>query len=172
MSATVFSTLSGVLTGKHPELGILCRETGEVLIPASGTNKAHWTYGSKNKRSGYMEVGFRGKRYYVHHIIAQTFLDNQANLPTIDHISRDKLDNRPSNLRFASFKTQSDNRQVCEDSLDKYGVRSVENKRAYMRAYMRARRAEDQDFADRERVRNREYAAKQRVLGKKQRKCP
>lgn len=161
MSGSVFSTLSGILTGKHPELGILCREDGAVFLPKSGTNPAHWTYGSKNKRSGYMEVRFRGKHYYVHRLIAQTFLDNPLNLPTVDHISRGKLDNRPSNLRFASFKTQSDNRRVCEDSLDKYGVRSVENKRAYMCAYMRARRAEDQDFADRERVRNR--AAKQRA---------
>lgn len=185
MSASVFSTLSGVLTGKHPTTGLLCRETGEVLLPKSGTHPAHWTRGYKDTR-GYMRVRFHGKGYLAHRLVAETFLNNPLNLPTVDHISRDKSANFLSNLRFASFKTQVDNRQICEDSKARYGVRSVEDKRAYKRAYYannpgyaewcRAREHErcatNPEYAERKRTRNREWREKQRELGKRQRRCP
>lgn len=182
MSGSVFSTLSGVLTGKHPTTGLLCRETGEVFVPKSGNNPAHWTFGSKHP-SGYLYVTINGKHFAVHRIICQTFHDNPLNLPTVDHISRDKLDNRPSNLRFASYKTQSDNRRVCEDSQTKYGVRECDNPLEYNKQF----RAANPDFAEkcREGVRKwrkdnpekvkqllKDYYYKQKALGKRRRTCP
>lgn len=141
---------------QHPGLGLWCREDGKVLVPASGTHKEHWTYGSKNSRTGYLSVRYRGKRYYVHKLVIGAFVENCENLPTVDHINRDKTANFLSNLRYASHKTQQSNRQVCEDSLAKYGVRRCEDRNGYYRA----RRAKDPEYAERVRSKNREYYAK------------
>jgi hypothetical protein len=168
---------------RHPELGLWCREDGAVLVPASGTHKEHWTYGSKNNRTGYLSVRYRGKRYYVHRLVIGAFVENKLGLPTVDHINRVKTANFLSNLRYASHKTQQSNRQVCEDSLERYGVRRCEDRNAYQRA----RRAKDPEYAERvraknrkwraknaekERARGREKYAKQKALGRRYRKCP
>lgn len=49
------------------------------------------------------------KSYLVHRLVAESFIPNQGNLPTVDHINRDKTDNRVENLRWASYKLQCEN---------------------------------------------------------------
>lgn len=141
----------------HPGTGLWCREDGAVLVPAGGRGrKEQWTFGNKNSRTGYMAVGFRGRLYLVHRLIAESFLKNEFNLPTTDHINRIRDDNRPSNLRFASRKLQNDNRQVCEDSLARYGVRACENLKEYLRAY----REKNPEYIERQRASARKWYAK------------
>jgi hypothetical protein len=70
------------------------RQSGKWLKPSKGTN-------------GYLTVGLRdadGKRHrkYVHRLVAQAFIDNPDNLPQVDHINGNKLDNRVENLRWLS----------------------------------------------------------------------
>ena len=48
----------------------------------------------------------------VHRLVAETFIPNPENLPTVDHINRNKRDNRIENLRWASWSTQILNREV------------------------------------------------------------
>lgn len=49
------------------------------------------------------------KKYYkIHRLIAETYIPNPDNKPFIDHINRDRKDNRIDNLRWA---TQSENNQ-------------------------------------------------------------
>lgn len=93
----------------HPTIdGILVSNLGRVFIPKRGKHKEHWTIGCKNG-SGYLVIMFQGKLYQVHRLVAETFLPNPNNLPTVDHIDRNKLNNSVENLRWADYSTQSTN---------------------------------------------------------------
>lgn len=61
--------------------------------------------------SGYYRIGLfdgNGKRrvHYVHRLVAETFIPNPSNLPTVNHIDGNKLNNRVDNLEWC---TQSEN---------------------------------------------------------------
>lgn len=50
------------------------------------------------------------KRLLVHRIVADNFLLNPEDKPTVDHINRKRADNRLCNLRWATHKEQSENK--------------------------------------------------------------
>lgn len=59
----------------------------------------------------YFVFSVNGERKTVkkHRLIAETFIPNPENKPTVDHINCDKRDNRICNLRWATNKEQSNN---------------------------------------------------------------
>lgn len=63
---------------------------------------------------GYLYVRLyneNGWRYFkVHIIVAKTFIPNLLNEPTVDHIDRDKENNKIDNLRWTSYKEQENNK--------------------------------------------------------------
>ena len=67
-------------------------------------------------RTGYMQVklntpsGFVTR--YKHRLIAQHFIPNPDNLPDVDHIDRNKLNNSLNNLRWVSHSENLKNRTV------------------------------------------------------------
>ena len=61
-------------------------------------------------RSGYMSYTKGKKSWYVHRIVAQTFLENPDNLPTVNHIDYNHFNNRIDNLEWASYKHQATHR--------------------------------------------------------------
>lgn len=148
-------------TKPHPKHdGILVRDDGCIYIPAKPGHVAHWTYGYPNAK-GYLCVGINRKMYKVHKLVAETFLDNPDGLPTVDHIDRDKNNNRVENLRYASFKTQADNTFRVESSVTKYGIRKCDD----VCAYIRSRRKVDPIYAENQRECARAWRAKMKRLG-------
>ena len=61
----------------------------------------------KTRESGYLVVNLRkdhtSKVVCVHHLVAETFIPNPDNLPTINHIDGNKHNHRVENLEWASY---------------------------------------------------------------------
>ena len=59
---------------------------------------------------GYLMVSLNNtdgqNKPYIHRLVARAFIPNPDNLPTVDHIDRDKTNNAVYNLRWASRKQQ------------------------------------------------------------------
>ena len=129
---------------KHPTLDVVCFSDGMLQIPASDRHPAHYTYGSKNKK-GYRIIMRDKKNYLVHRLIAETFIPNPEGKPTVDHINRDVEDNRIENLRWATFKEQSNNTATVDNRVD-YGVRKCDDLKGYRREYGKAYRAKNKEL--------------------------
>jgi hypothetical protein len=52
--------------------------------------------------SGYQSVKLDGKTQLVHRLVAERFIENPLNLPVVDHVNHDKLNNSIKNLRWVS----------------------------------------------------------------------
>lgn len=86
------------------------RDTGVLFWKIkSGSSSPGKPAGSFNKSVGYLCVTYLGKTYAVHRL-AWAFEFGEFPPEQIDHINRDRLDNRISNLRSA---TSSENMKNC-----------------------------------------------------------
>lgn len=147
----------------HPYLaGVKCREDGAVFIPQSGTHKGHWAFGARDHH-GYRQVGIARKRCKVHRLICEAFHGAcPPDKPEVDHINRNRSDNRPENLRWCSRSENCHNKKVCDESFAKYGVGSTEDRVAYNRALY----ANNPEYRKRQNARSRaRYAKKKKSAG-------
>ena len=155
---------------KQHKSGLWVTDDGRVIMPPCPKYpKFRFTFGSKN-RGGYLEVQFRGKRYYVHRLVAEVHVinPNPGEYREIDHKDRNPQNNASSNLRWCDRKIQMANRKICENSLNKYGVRSCKDFNGYRRAYY----ARNPECSKRHLARCHVYRDRQRALGRRCRKCP
>lgn len=74
-------------------------------------SKLTWHY-AKNKDSKYIQTRIKGKMVKLHRYIMNM---NNSNL-VVDHINRNPLDNRKSNLRICSYKENSFNKSIRVDN--------------------------------------------------------
>tara|TARA_R100000734_G_C3316928_1_gene109684 strand:- start:1530 stop:1985 length:456 start_codon:yes stop_codon:yes gene_type:complete len=65
----------------------------------------------RNVGAGYLSVVLwndKKKQHYIHRLVALHYIPNPENKPEVDHINRDKKDNRVDNLRWV---TRCENKQ-------------------------------------------------------------
>lgn len=81
--------------------------------------------------TGYIQGWHKGKLYYLHHLI---WIYHYGTLPDdfIDHINRDKTDNRIENLRAASPQQNTFNREANFNAVSQF--KGVSQKRGKWRA--------------------------------------
>jgi hypothetical protein len=90
-------------------------------------------------QSGYYKVSLRkdnkNHNKSIHRLLGLQYLPNPDNLPCIDHINRNRLDNSLNNLRWVTYSENSKNKTKKKNATSKYyGVRKTDNKKNPYRA--------------------------------------
>ena len=84
---------------------------------------------SINKDSGYYQIDLwknnKSRKYTLHRLVANNFIPNLENKPTVDHIDGNRLNNDISNLRWATYSEQN-------SRFNTFGVRSEKIKVIYV----------------------------------------
>jgi len=52
--------------------------------------------------NGYLRISYKNKYYKIHRLVAELFIPNPENKPEVDHINRNRNDNRVCNLRWVT----------------------------------------------------------------------
>lgn len=65
--------------------------------------------------NGYREIAINGRKMSLARLVAMAFLQNPEGLAEVDHVDRNKLNNRLDNLRWASRTTNMLNRRTWGD---------------------------------------------------------
>lgn len=92
---------------------------------------------SLSKRGYYvvsLNMGSKKREHRVHRLVALAFIPNPENKPTVDHINRNKLDNRVENLRWSTYREQNLNREPGTVSKAMRALASELSKAVEMRA--------------------------------------
>lgn len=105
-----------------------------------------------HKDRGYLQLvltidGVKKNTIYPHRVVATAFLPNPDNLPEVDHINRDRTDNRVENLRWVTHSENCMNKGCRAESKSKekninlrangkYVVqKTIDKKRVYVGVY-------------------------------------
>lgn len=116
----------------HPHLGVKVSSDGMVFVKANPSHPAHWTKGTRNG-SGYMIVSVDHKMYLIHRLVAETFIPNPDGKKQVDHINRDRSDNRVENLRWVTCSENLRN-QESVDRINREGrTHKYEDRNKYQR---------------------------------------
>lgn len=142
----ICSTLSGKLAIKHPVIGILVREDGLVFNKKRCYAEYTWNKGSLdritkyNRKAGYYKTMVNKKKFRVHRLVAECFIPNPDNKPQVDHINRDRTDNRQENLRWVTNKENQENSINVFNRNPLITVRCCDDRKEWTRQYNALRR--------------------------------
>lgn len=117
---------------KRHSSGLMVCSNGSVFVPPSIKRRGYITFGSNGC---YLKVHYKGKDYSIHRLVAETFLPNPEGLRYVDHIDRNPHNNEVDNLRWVTASTNRLNTDVCDKSIQKYGIRSTDDKQEWQRRY-------------------------------------
>jgi len=83
-------------------------------------NKKTKRYLKPGEHNGYLQVNLCKDGIYktimIHRLVAIHYIPNPDNKPCVDHINRDKKDNRIENLRWVSVSENGQNRGVQKNN--------------------------------------------------------
>lgn len=126
----------------------------------------------KHRKDGYLEVAVNGKSKMAHIMVAEAFLPNPENKPTVDHINRNREDNRAhENLQWATYKEQNRNTEKVVNLYDELGVDPELCLSSTEREHAKYTCNHD-GFRERKIANARRYASKHYALGKTYHACP
>lgn len=77
--------------------------TGKILKPQSDKDGYHCVNLYKNGKQ---------KKFKIHRLVAEAFINNPENKKCVDHINNNKLDNNINNLRWATNSENGMNRSI------------------------------------------------------------
>ena len=78
--------------------------------------KKHRFLKQSNHNMGYKVVRIHNKNHLVHRLVAGIHIPNPENKPEVDHINRDKTDNRVENLRWVSRAENEYNKGITKNN--------------------------------------------------------
>ena len=121
-------------------------------------------YGSKPNRGG-------SKLKMVHIAVAEAFVPNPDNKPTVDHIDRDRQNNCKDNLRWATYSEQTRNTRNVIQLYHELGVDPELCLSSTEREHVKYA-CDHGGFRERKKRSARKYAAKHYALGETYHNCP
>lgn len=96
--------------------GYLVSTNGNIIkIKNNKKIKTHFT------KQGYVRLTLNGKKYLMHHLLAQLFIPNPNNLPMVNHKDENKSNNDLNNLEWCDNqynKEYSQGKKVAQYDLE------------------------------------------------------
>jgi hypothetical protein len=74
--------------------------------------------------AGYLRISLyndkvKRKKFYIQRLVAQEFIENIENKPTVNHINNNTLDNRHCNLEWSTMKEQNTHKHITNTKFEK-----------------------------------------------------